>query len=239
MQPFARLLLLTLAVVVVTGCGSGDDHRLTVAPVRIDFGRMLHGDVSEQTLTIANRGPGDVSITRTSFNCSCFTLHPFARLLHEGEERALKVRFHSGEVGTGPLRGKRLDLLTSDPEQPRLQVELVGEIVRSLTVLPGTVDLGTLGAPHSLETEVIRIRPGPGMEVDLVRFRGQPGDRLEVEAKEVDGGFDLSVRWKPPTEEGRGRFLGSVEIRTRVTGAEFDARELDHVVRIQGEWPRR
>ena len=239
MQPLARWLLITLAAVVVAGCGGGDEHRLSVVPARIDFGRMLHGDVSEQGLTVANRGPGDVSITHTSFNCSCFELHPFARLLHEGEKRDLTVRFHSGEVGTGPLRGKRLDLVSPDPEQPRLRVELVGEIVRSLTVLPGTVDLGCPRRPAQPRDAV---DPGPTRARDGGRagpIPGEPQERLEVEAKGVDGGFDLSVRWKPPVEEGRGRFLGSVEIRTRVKGAEFDARELDHVVRIQGEWPRR
>ncbi len=243
MEPSARHVILVLALagalLLVQGCGGGDEDRLTASPTRIEFGRMLHGDVSERTLTLTNRGPVDVSITHVSANCSCIEHHPFGRLLHPGEERTLTIFLLSGAVGTGPLRGKHLDIVSSDPIRPHLQVELGGEIVQSITVLPVTLELGTLGAPPSLETQLVRVRPGPGMEVELVRYRGQPQEQLEIETVEVDAGVDFSVRWKPPVEHGRGRFLGSLEIRTRVSGAGFEPRELKHVVRIQGEWPRR
>lgn len=239
MQRTVPLVLLLLGAILVAGCGSGDEGGLTVSPNRIDFGRMMHGDVSERTLTLANRGAADVTIRSTSFNCACFELHPFGKLLHPGEERTLTVRFLSGEVGPGSLRGKHLDLLSTDRESPLLQVDLEGEIVRSLTVLPPTIDLGVLGTPPSLEGQVVRVRPGPGMEVELVRHRVQPEAALDAEIVPMDGGFDVSVRWQPSAEGGPGRFLGALEIRTRVTGAGFDTRELEHVVRIQGEWPPR
>ena len=238
MERSACLVILALAATLVAGCGNGEE-RLTASPTRVDFGRMLQGDVSEKQVTLTNQGATDLSILRTAFNCSCFKLHPFGRLLHPGEDRTLTIQFLSGKLPVGPMRGKRLDLVTSDANQPRLQVELAGEIIRSLTVLPSTVDLKMLGDPPSLETQVVQIRPGPGMNVELVRYRAEPADRLEVEVKAVDGGFDLSVRWKPPAEAGSGRFLGSIALRTRVSGAGFEPRELEHVIRVQGEWPLR
>jgi len=239
MRPSARLVLATLLASLLAGCGNGGPDHLAVSPTHIDFGRMLQGDVAEQSVTLTNGGPDTVTITGTSFNCSCFKLHPFGRLLHAGEARTLTVRFFSGDVGTGPLRGKRLDIVSTDPKQPRLQVELVGEIVRTLTVLPGKLKLGTLGDPPSLKPKIVRVRPGPGMTVELVRHRIHPEDQLQVEVTALDGGFDFSVRWAPPATQGQGHFLGSLEIRTRVTGPEFEARELEHVVRIHGEWPPR
>lgn len=235
----SSFLLLLLAASLLGGCGGGDDTGLVASPERIDFGRMLHGDVSERTLTLVNRSDEDVTIRHTSFNCSCFALHPFRKLLHPGEERSLTVRFLSGDVPAGPLQGKQLELVSSDRQHPRLRVSVVGEVVQSLTILPTFVKLGLLGAPPSLEGRVVQVRPGPGMTVELVRHRVQPSEAFESQATEVDGGFDVSVRWREPAVRGRGRFLGSLEIYSRVTGAGFEARELEHVVRIHGEWPPR
>lgn len=236
MGPSARLGILALVALLAAGCGRGA-RRLTVAPDGIDFGRLLQGDVPERTLTLRNGGDTDVTITKTAFNCACFQLHPFGKLLHPGEERRLTLGFDSSAIEAGPMVGKHLEIVTTDARQPRLQVPLEGEVVRALTLQSGTLKLGVLGTPPSLEPRVVEVRPAPGMQVELVRLRATPADQIEVRTKEVDGGFDFSVRWNPPEQGGQGRFLGALEIRTRVSGAGFDPRELEHVVRIHGEWP--
>lgn len=235
MASFARLPVFVL-LAALAGCGGGAEH-LTVEPTRIDFGRVLHGDVVERPLVLENGGQQDVTISRTTFNCACFSLGAFGRLLHPGERRELVVAFDAGAIASGPMRAKHLDILTTDPARPRLQVELVGQVVRSVTVLPRTIDLGRLGGPRSLQTWTIEVRPGPDMRVELLRVRAEPAADLEVSRRDVDGGFDLSVRWRPGEAAGRGRFLGSVAVRTRVAGAGFESRELEHAVRVQGEWP--
>lgn len=227
-------LVLGAVALLAYGCGNEDAGHLRVSERRIDFGRILWGDLARHVLVIENRGDKDVTITHTAFNCSCFKLRPFLHTLHPGESRELEVTFVSGAVAPGPIHGKQLQIVTDDPEAGRIIVDLLGDIVPSMTFVPEPVDLGPLDRPESRKPHVLKLRPGPDMHVELLRWRVEPESALEVEKTDVEGGVDFTIRLTrdPPTTQGR--FLGWLELHVRVEGPGFEPREIEHVVRIQG-----
>ena len=231
--PLATLLILCL---LPAGCGNGGAKRLSVSVAKLDFGRVLHGDALERVVTLRNTRSRDVTVTGTTFNCACFQLHPFRKMLHPGDSRDLRITFLSGAVPPGELRGKKMDILSDDPLYPKIEVALLGEVVKSMTLRPEIVNLGALADPESRKPFVVRLRPEPGMSVEVTRWSVKPADLLEATAKEVEGGMDFEIHLVEGAS-GSGKLAGWLEVRAKVTGEAFTERNIDRVVRIQGEWP--
>jgi len=233
----ALLVALVAAALLPAACGDGTAAALGVSTRRIDFGRILWGDVARRTVVLTNRSARDVTVTHTATSCACFQLRPFLRTLHPGETREIEVSFVSGAVRPGPIHGKRLQIVTDAPGAERIEVDLLGDIVPSVTFVPDYVDLGRLDEPYSRAEQVVKLRPGPDMTLQLLRWRVQPEGVFEASEEAAEDGVDFHVRLTELPPRRAPHFVGSLEVRVRVEGGGFEAREIEHVIRIQGLWP--
>jgi hypothetical protein len=139
---------------------------------------------------------------------------------------------------SGEMRGKHLHILSDDPLYPRIEVGLAGEIVQSMILLPDVIQLGALDDPESRRPSVVRVRPGPGMSVEVVRWSVQPADLFAATAAEAEGGMDFEIRLKDDAT-GTGRLGAWLEVHAKVSGEGFAERRIERVVRIHGTWPPR
>jgi hypothetical protein len=226
------------------GKGAG---RLISVEASIDFGRVPHGEVMVRAVTVRNESPRDVTIKSAGANCACFEVdQSFSRYLHPGESTDIRVTFKSGIPPAGPLRGKRLAVVSDDAASALIEVPLVGDIIEILKV-PEVIELGLLppaipeGASANLRaTKTAKVRPGPAYRLKIVRWDLTGGDALDVTGTPAEGGMDFVVSVKPGAT-GKGPLLAAITMQLELTAEEGPASEVKvrkatRTLNIKGEW---
>jgi hypothetical protein len=112
-----------------------------------------------------------------------------------------------------------------------------GRIVQLRTVDPGQVDWGVLGAEAPPRT-VVHLRPERGKTLRLLSALAEPRQLVEVVGTEpAEGGVDVTVALVEGAE-GTGRLSAALTLRSQVSEPGREARTIEDVVRILGEWPK-
>lgn len=237
MEPARPLLCLLLGIAglgIATGCGGGDPDHLFVRPETVEFARILHGDVAHRTVTLTNGGEREVYVTNTIFTCTCFQLRPFNQMLKPGEKRELEITWISSGVKPGPMRGKKLDIISNDSTVSRIEVGLEGDSVRPFTVVPLQIDFGSRQEAKPPEPQTVSVRPGTALDLDILSWRVQPTGTAVATKAELDGGADFEIR--VDDSEGRhGPFRAALVLRLQVGGDGFAPKVFDVKVDIAGE----
>jgi hypothetical protein len=205
-----------------------------VRPEAVEFARALHGEVAHRTVTLKNGGEREIYVTNTIFNCSCFQIRPFNQMLKPGDERLLEITWLSALVKPGPMRGKKLDIISNDSVASRIEVALEGDSVRPFTIVPPQIDFGPRKSEESPKPQTVSLRPGTALDVEILTWRVQPRGMVVVKRTDVDGGadFELAV----DDSDGRhGPFRAALVLRLEVSGGGFEARTFDVKVDIAGE----
>jgi hypothetical protein len=225
------------AATLLTACG-GKAHLVTTEP-EIDYGLIPYREKRIGKVGLRNDGNREVLVGIVSANCSCFTVKPgYSHRLLPGDTTTIEVQIDTSLVPPETIRGKKLMIPSDDPAAGLIEIPLKGDIVLFQHLDPPVVELGALTA-SALEgpvEKVVRLRPGPGFTVTLVRAQAEPAEWFDLQRTDTEGGADLKLVLKPGAR-GTGHLRGAIEVVTEVEGAGFPRRRVEDRVVVQGTWP--
>lgn len=165
--------------------------RIHVAEPAHDFGPVLQGEVEEHTFRIENTGDQDLDINFMRPNCGCAV----ARMMYgdppveieipknfligsrplvtlkPNEHLDVEVRYDSSGQPPRTLR-KHIEVLSSDPNTPRLQLELVAHVQLSVTIQPREIKFDYVPRGVGATTETI-VRAAPDFAFELTGVENQ------------------------------------------------------------------
>ena len=95
------------------------------------FGTATEGDNVEHTFTITNVGKSTLHIRKVKGSCSCTVIQPEKNELEPGESTSMKAIFRTHGKTGGQTRTS--DVITNDPERPKITLTLSGNVIKSQT----------------------------------------------------------------------------------------------------------
>jgi uncharacterized cupredoxin-like copper-binding protein len=96
---------------------------------KYNFGTVTEGENVEHTFTVTNAGKSKLYIRKTKTTCGCTVGKPEKDELEPGESTAIKATFRTHGKAGGQSRP--IDIITNDPEHPKVTVTLEGHVVKS------------------------------------------------------------------------------------------------------------
>ena len=238
-RPVRRLVLGALLVgtwIAGAGCGGGDEGGLVVSPAVLDWGRVLHGERQVRELTLRNTSRHAIYVNEVKANCKCVQPGPFQRNLKPGEERRVQVTLETSTLPIGELKGKKLDILSSDQAEPHRQTEVRATVYRTHRIAPEQrLDVGRLAGERRQETWRVLIRPVGDARVKLVRALVTPPGLFDVATEVAEAGQDLILSVaEGATGQGAVRAQLAVELEIEENGK--PRRHAVERIRVDGSW---
>jgi hypothetical protein len=246
MPPRRTLLVAIASVVVLAGGATGvvlltqasGAHHLVADPTSVEFGRILHGEVTRMGVTLRNGSDHDVTVTYAQANCSCFHVdQAFQHLLHPGDETLVRIEMNSGVVPAEPLRSKILTIASDDTVSPRLEIPLHGQIVDVIQVLPPVLEYPSIEAASLPKPQKVEVRGKSPFALRLLRLDPSGAPHFDVKVAEVEGGVDLTVAFREGAK-GNGPLRESVRLFLEATEPGQAPRKMEYELRMQGEWKK-
>jgi hypothetical protein len=251
MNPPRRKLLLGIGLGVLVAAAAGapillshsSERSFGVTPSRLDFGRVPHGESTHRRLTLRNEGNRDVTIRSVLANCSCFEVDQgFLRFLHPGESTEIAVRFHTMEptkgelLPAGPLRGKKLNVVSDAPGAGNLEVPLLGDVVELVRIAPPFVELGHV----KRDAEIVatsKVRPGAEFRMKVLRWEASHPEWIAVSSIDVEGGVDFTVTSKAG-QPGRSLVGATITLELELVPKDGSStpRRATRTIPIKGDW---
>jgi hypothetical protein len=123
-----RLVLVALLVAPLATAAEPSGPRLSIEPVRVDFGRVLQHRALQAQFRLRNFGDGELQVTRLSADCDCAAalLDERDRRLAPGASATLSVRLETRRSLGRIVRHVRVD--SNDAAQPTVTLELVADV---------------------------------------------------------------------------------------------------------------
>lgn len=172
--------------------------RLVADPKRIDFGVVEEGAIVEREFMISNQGEGNLEISRIVAPCGCTIPEMEKRTLAQGESAPLKIKFETrGFFGT---KTRSVRVYTNEGENHSVQLELVGEVKRAVSVTPPRLNFDDVLVGTSAE-QTIKVKVNnPQIKLGLVSTRSKA---ITVESQGGDESEKtISVRLLPTAPKG-------------------------------------
>ena len=174
---------------------SGPDEGIaSVAPMDIDYGSIVTGGFSQQTVQIENVGNADLTITglsltdTTNFSASSITL---PQVLSPGQSISPVITFNPASPGSFPAE---YVIDSSDQYNPQITVALEGEGVSAIRYVSFSADPGGDGmswetAFSSLNEAMADAGVLAGTEIRVLEGQG-PGGQAISKSVSVYGGYN-------------------------------------------------
>ncbi|MDD5677731.1 MAG: DUF1573 domain-containing protein [Kiritimatiellae bacterium] len=203
----------SLRASVAGGCvalRAGDLPRLICDEPEYCFGTLSNTSDVPHTFVLANEGDANIDIYRVQNDCGCILVRLENRIIHPGEQIAVKVRFIL--AGRAGRQHKRVTIISNDPDQPRLTLSLVGEAVAEVEVKPDRIYWGNLRS-DAAEVKTVDIKfqesaPGHVTGAGVM----SPAFDVAMETNKSGLTYRLQIWSVPPLE--LGRFATNVWITT-------------------------
>jgi hypothetical protein len=187
-----------------------------ITPQVHDFGMMKPGDEGEHIFRIENVGTDDLLLRLGATTCKC-TLGDLEReALAPGQSTEIKLSWTVKGAGE-PEFTQSAQVLTNDPANVAISLEITGRIVSDVDVVPATWSFGEVGTGEPLEiTGTIynfmdeKIQPGkPSFSSDELTKLSSFTVEEFTPTQETDGirgtaiqGFKVTVQVEPGMRQG-------------------------------------
>lgn len=228
--------LAVASVLLGAGCGYGDDAGLVVSPGLLDWGRIVRGQTVVRVLTLRNASKRAIYVNEVKPNCKCVQPGPFQRNLQPGEEREVQVVLDTRTLPVGELKGKKLDILSSDPHQPFASADVAATIYVTHTLVPEQrLDVGRVAGDRRKRTWRVLLRPVGEARIELIRAVISPPGIFEVTSENVDGGHDLLIRVAEGAR-GEGVIQTHLAVELEVEENGRPKRRAVERIRVDGSW---
>lgn len=200
----------TLFVSLVTAGGREGEIRLKIAstilsdivlnPGTIDFGVVAKGQTPEKTLTVDRLGSPNWRVTRMLSACRAIDA-AMTEVARNGSTVTYQLAVRLKPDAPPGLIRDEIRVLTNDPENPGIPIQLQAQIRGDLTVAPSVLGLGNVSSAGGAQGRFVLRAPRP---FQIVKVDGA-GDGFSLESPD-EGAQALHVlmlSYKP--EEGATR----------------------------------
>lgn len=195
---------LMLALVVAAG-GQAQSwaEKMFRGPLSHDFGTIARGARAEHEFVLKNIYVGDVRIVSARPNCGCTSVRISQPTLKTYEQGAIVVSINSNSfLGH---QGATISVVFDQPAPAVVQLHVKVFVQPDVTVKPGAVDFGQVGAGQAAE-QTLSIRATRGSRWAITAVEA-PSERYETELVETARGsgaveYRLRVRLRQEVEPG-------------------------------------
>jgi hypothetical protein len=215
----------TLYVSLVTASGQEAEVRLAVTslilsdivlnPGTIDFGSVAKGQSLQKTLTIERIASPQWEVTRMLSACKAIDA-----LIVETSRSPVSVTYQltvtlKPEAPAGILRDE-IQIVTNDPETPRIVVQLNGQIRGDLTAYPSVLALGKVTSAAGVQGRYM-VRGTKPFRIVSIEGNGD-GFKLAAANSEPTPMHMLSITYNPAEGSSRGDLARSFRVVTDLPG---------------------
>lgn len=120
----------------------GSDH---------DFGVMAPGSEGEHIFVVKNVGEGELKLRIGASSCKCTIGSLVSETLGPGEQTEVKLEWTVVLAGTTPVFSQNAQLLTNDPANYGITLNITGKVVGDMEVMPDQWSFGEVAAGEPFE----------------------------------------------------------------------------------------
>lgn len=168
--------------------GGGGPHPVAVAEEpSYNFGTMEVGGKLSHSFTVHNKGEGPLKLAKGATTCKCTLSHLEDSQIPPGGSGSVTLEWEGkGEIG--PFR-QTADILTNDPNQPKLALSVQGELTEAVIIEPTEVVFSSLSArdPNEAKFRVFALH-SDHIEITGHHFESEQGSQQ----------FDVAIEPLPP-----------------------------------------
>jgi hypothetical protein len=186
---------------------AGSDH---------DFGVMAPGTTGEHSFVVKNVGEGDLSLRIGASSCKCTIGSLDADSIAPGEETEVKLEWTVAADGTSPTFTQNAQLLTNDPAQYAITLNISGKVIGDMEVMPDKWSFGEVatGEPFELSGKIYSYYEDEVVPTDMMFSDELLNDFAEFQVEpfqpgEDDGlyskarqGFQVTIKLKEGLRQG-------------------------------------
>jgi hypothetical protein len=204
--------------------GTGIESNVLVQPSALNFGtKYLCQDDSVLTVTVKNTG-------KAAFDLLGFTIDgadpesyeltqspkPLPSSIVPGQIDTLEIHFMPSRAGADGLLRAVLHILTNDPTNPEVTIDLIGERRRQVLTTPSLLDFGSVEVGESDTLEVT--------------FQNRTTDTLTIDNLAIDPPFEVLDQPVPIKLGPAGSPTDSIRLKVRFTPADSVESELPLII---------
>lgn len=113
------------------------------------FGTMQHGETMSHDFVFRNTGSGPLNLDMGGSTCKCTVGELESSVLQPGEETTVSLTWTAQTIM--PDFGQTATILTNDPDNPEVRLEVRGQIAHSFVVDPPEIALGDISVREAVD----------------------------------------------------------------------------------------
>ena len=182
----------------------GPQAQMKLDPQVLDFGEVWEGEPVSREFTVKNTGVAPLTMSVRS-SCGCTVVTNPESPLAPGKETKFTISYTTINR-PGPAH-KTVTLVTNDPEQRSVKIDVKGEVKPVVEITPGRRITFQGLEMASVATETIKLENRFERPMNLKIKEGQDFGKFDIELKPIMPGkeYELSATTKPPLVMGWNR----------------------------------
>jgi hypothetical protein len=185
--------------------------RIVFASTDVEFGRALSGTVLRHEFRFTNTGSATLEITAVRPGCGCTTAGDFDRKVEPGKTSIIPLRLNtagfSGEIT------KRATIVSNDPEQPTVGLELKAEVWKPVDIRPSTAVFTLSPDNQTNQTKVLKLVNQLENPITLVGIENTNAS-FKAELKVIRPGQEFELHITTVTPFASGSTRGVITLKT-------------------------
>lgn len=201
---------------------------ISVTSPSFNFGSRENTETVEHVFIIENTGDLSLEIVRTRTSCGCTVANISSKTIAPGQSAELTARLNL--KNRHGMQRKHITVESNDPDTPSLQLTLMGQALKTLSITPEQVLFNSLN-PQDMGERSVEIRS----EVATFQIENIQSSlsqiSTELEVLEPGKAYKLYIRTVPPLEAGR--FQGVVTFTTdKPSSSQYSIRIIGNVAGV-------
>jgi len=207
--------------------------RIQFEEMTYDFGQVREGTEVIHVYKFNNVGTDTLVIGKIRTSCGCTAALASEREIPPGEEGEIKVTFDSSSRhGRGKIH-RTITVPSNDPEQPKVELSLTGEVLVEIEITPRYLNFGTIQKGEERSGSVkVRFPCDPTRQVTQVESLTKGISAEQVSSKSAEPG-ETEIQIRLSKDVPVGRLSGRVQISTTNPNKPTDT--IMVIANVQGE----
>ena len=174
-----------------------------------NFGQIFKGQKIEHIYKFENRGNNVLNIGKVNTSCGCTAAILTSNTIPPGKTGEIRAIFSSGSF-TGNVT-KSISVISNDPDHPRYNLTISGEIIEDVSIKPRNIDFGSVHLGEKTDkTVTIKSQTEPDFKIKKI-IPSKPFISASI-AEEENGEYVIKVELENNPEIGR--FSGGIHLET-------------------------
>lgn len=204
----------------------GDQPKAVAEETTLPFGRIALGATGDHDFVIRNDGKAPLKLAKGETTCRCTKFSLGALEIAPGETGSIHLEWQPKDLS--PEFAQTATVWTNDPETPKVELKVEGEVVPTILTMPqGVWTVGTLSedAPTTVKGYVASFLTS-SFEISAVESSSefvtvtyQPFDEQRLKETQSKSGYDLTCTVSP--QMPAGSFTETVKLKLSLTEAPY------------------